>query len=524
MSSLLKNEKLNEKKLKYLVIDDEIAQNNQERQNFVKDLKDLGLSRISALFAANCEDALSVIKQNSEILFCFLDCRLPENQEKKHNYYPEENIDVGISEKNIDAGINLIPRIFEINNNLPIIIFSAYVDKNDVKKITSQYSSKITIIEYLNKDEPISKYFEAVKKTLKYLDIPVDSLNSEIDKTSNNTQETQDSFDYEQLSAEVQLLVKERFIEIRKLLRRSAQDVFNVGKYLTEVKQNLEHGQFYLILKSELKWSPTSAVRFMKVYEKFKPFNLDDLNIVPSALYELTYDAIPDEVLEKTIESARLGESITLEAAKSIKKIYQKGSKTKGSSSNLDRDEISSANVVDNLSDKSLKPIIDPRSTQKSIFDVEKPKPSIIIDKQNIVKVISPQRVWHLGKHEQHTVVCQDPNSLKFMEQLPSEISLCLSFPTERLWRWNGDCYKSKSYLDFYSEYQDIDNISLLKSIENILEITTNARDNIVVCFIPDPGIISVIEAFKCYAFIADPNRSKCLALVDAGKKMTIDD
>ena len=132
--------------------------------------------------------------------------------------------------------------------------------------------------------------------------------------------------------------------------------------------------------------------------------------------------------------------------------------------------------------------------------------------KQDIIEIISPQRMWCLGKQKQHIVMCQDPNSIKFIEKLPPSIALCLAFPSIKEWRFECDRYKSM--MTFYSEYQDLDEIALLRSIQYTIEITTEDRDVIAVCYIPSLKVLSLIDALGCRAIIAEPDRDKCLELV----------
>ena len=303
-------------------------------------------------------------------------------------------------------------------------------------------------------------------------------------------------FNFSGLSSETQGLIKSRTQKIKKLLRRSAQDIFDIGKYLTEVKDNLKHGQFYPWLQLELKWSPTSAARFMRVYEKFKSTNLVDLELAPSVLYELASSTVPIAAVNETIELARSGKSITHKQAKAIKKKFIDRKKTEGLKNNNILLDVNSHRIIDSL------PILDNTPEAQTPETFIRPK---------IIQVLPQKRRWNLGKH---TLFCQNPNSPKFIDQLPPEISLCLSFPPDRNWNWECDHFDSR--MNFFSKYHDLDTSSLIDSIQNIVEITTNDQDNVVVCFIPNPEILSVIDALGCRAFIAEPDRDRCIALLNS--------
>lgn len=126
-------------------------------------------------------------------------------------------------------------------------------------------------------------------------------------------------FDYAALNSETQIVVQQRTSEIRSLLRRTAQDIFDVGQKLIEVKAQLGHGHFRAWLNAEFDWSIWTATKFMQVADKFKCVKFSHLDIAPSALYELAAPSTPDSVRCEAIERASQGETITHSLAKAIK-------------------------------------------------------------------------------------------------------------------------------------------------------------------------------------------------------------
>ena len=126
-------------------------------------------------------------------------------------------------------------------------------------------------------------------------------------------------FDYSTLNSETQIVVQQRTSEIRSLLRRTAQDIFDVGQKLIEVKAQLGHGHFRTWLNTEFDWSIWTATKFMQVADKFKCVKFSHLDIAPSALYELAAPSTPDYVRCEAIERASHGETITHSLAKAIK-------------------------------------------------------------------------------------------------------------------------------------------------------------------------------------------------------------
>ena len=125
-------------------------------------------------------------------------------------------------------------------------------------------------------------------------------------------------FDYTSLTPQVRILVQGKTSELKSLIRRSAQDVINIGHKLIEVKEQLGHGNFRAWLKTEFDWSVRTATRFMQVATQFKCANLAHLNIAVSALYLLAETSTPEEARKQALELASKGEDINHTKAKAI--------------------------------------------------------------------------------------------------------------------------------------------------------------------------------------------------------------
>ena len=143
------------------------------------------------------------------------------------------------------------------------------------------------------------------------------------DKTSfEESQKTLDQriqgFDYTSLTPQIRILVQGKTSELKSLMRRSAQDIINIGYKLIEVKEKLGHGNFRAWLKAEFDWSVRTATRFMQVATQFKCANLAHLNIAVSALYLLAETSTPEEARKQALELASKGENINHTKAKAI--------------------------------------------------------------------------------------------------------------------------------------------------------------------------------------------------------------
>lgn len=124
-------------------------------------------------------------------------------------------------------------------------------------------------------------------------------------------------FEYDRLEQSDRDFIQGRTNEIKALVKRTAQDIIDIGAMLIEVKERLPHGMFGGWLDSEFGWTQMTAINFMRVSAKFKNFlNLDE--IAPSALYLLAAPSTPDEAREEAIARAAQGETITHKAAKEI--------------------------------------------------------------------------------------------------------------------------------------------------------------------------------------------------------------
>lgn len=110
-------------------------------------------------------------------------------------------------------------------------------------------------------------------------------------------------FDYQELDSETRIVVQQKTQEIKVLMRRTAQDVFDIGQKLSEIKTRLGHGHFGNWLKAEFEWSDRTAQNFIRVYESFKSENIADLHFSQTALYVLA--AAPEEARQEAIELAK---------------------------------------------------------------------------------------------------------------------------------------------------------------------------------------------------------------------------
>jgi protein gp37 len=106
--------------------------------------------------------------------------------------------------------------------------------------------------------------------------------------------------------------------EIKALVGRTAQNIVLIGEKLQAVKEQLQHGQWEVWLRTEFAWSDQSARRMMQVAERFKSNNLLDLRVDVSALYILAAPSTPPAAAEEAMSLAQQGEAISPTRAKAL--------------------------------------------------------------------------------------------------------------------------------------------------------------------------------------------------------------
>jgi len=131
-------------------------------------------------------------------------------------------------------------------------------------------------------------------------------------------------FDYTILEPKSRFVVQQCANEIRILIKRTAQDVIDIGQKLIEAKEQLGHGQFEDWLRTEFNWGQWTGRKFMQVARQFKSVKFTDLSIDTSALYLLAAPSTPEIVRQEALERARQGEAITNSKVKTIASQYKK--------------------------------------------------------------------------------------------------------------------------------------------------------------------------------------------------------
>lgn len=127
------------------------------------------------------------------------------------------------------------------------------------------------------------------------------------------------TFDYAALDSETRIVVQRRTDEIRDRMRRAAQDIFEIGERLTDVRDRLGDESFSAWLRAEFQLSRRTAYNLIGVYVHLRGrANFAQLDIAASALYLLAAPSTPDDARAEALERAAQGEPITHRAAQEI--------------------------------------------------------------------------------------------------------------------------------------------------------------------------------------------------------------
>jgi hypothetical protein len=123
--------------------------------------------------------------------------------------------------------------------------------------------------------------------------------------------EIKTGFSYGSLPAEVATTVQGATERIRLRMKRTVEDIIEIGQELLAVKDALPHGQFGEWLKLEFEMTEMTAQRFMQVADRFGGKTNKLLDFKPSVLYLLAAPSTPDEVVKKAIDVADAGNTVT---------------------------------------------------------------------------------------------------------------------------------------------------------------------------------------------------------------------
>lgn len=308
----------------------------------------------------------------------------------------------------------------------------------------------------------------------------------------NNTQ-VRISFDYKVLELENRNVVWQRTEEIKERLHRAAQDIWEIGQKLAEVRSRLKHGQFETWLKAEFGWSHRTAYNFINVYEAFgKPANFAEIDIAASALYLLAAPSTPENIRTQFVQRARAGEKITY---KNVRNTIKEA-----------KPQFPAADAfVNSLASSTSKPdlieYIPKNETKVNALLVEVEEPESNLTSTTIISNQSVQPGWHL-LDKRHLLFCGDTASPQFFERIP-QVAFCLAIPDSK---WHHDWLINKARTVTILRQSVIEE----KLLERLLLMHSNRGEAVIFPWLPNGEIIAVVHRLERQIYAGDSNYERC--------------
>jgi hypothetical protein len=336
------------------------------------------------------------------------------------------------------------------------------------------------------------------------------------------------AFDYLSLDAETCQFVQKQTGEIRMLMRRTTQDIFEIGRKLIEIKKRLGHGRFLDWLEAEFDWTERTARHFMRVAEVFEPETVSHLPLAPSALYLLAAPSTPEIAREEALTRAQAGESITKKTAQKIKqkhtsgRLHSKRKRTTETTSPTQEDSQPSSptqDVVEFPKARGEILAIRPREAAQENLVVASGQADTPTSLPSTSKLVEPGTWWQLGEH---LLYCGSPTSVRFKERLPQQVALSLAFPPNPDWRLDvlSQAQASLALFAGYGRRQDSQDWLLLReAIERFLDLYTAPQEVVVFSFLPDPEWLRLAHEFDCRCIVGEPDAVRCEAAIADWKK-----
>ncbi len=318
-------------------------------------------------------------------------------------------------------------------------------------------------------------------------------------------------FNYASLDVEVSQYVQQRTGEIRSLMKRTAQDIIEIGQRLISVKEKLGHGCFLDWIEAEFEWSYPTAARFIQVANYFsKNYQID--KFAPSALYLLAAPSTPETARSEAIALAASGEQVTYTTAKAIKQKYSPGGAAK--QKKQAQAQVMPAMVVTGEAVVKQEVVAIRPQRQVSLTQViETSKeemsaqvfPNLAIytpSPQSLQQSEQPSSCWQLGTR--HILYCGDPNSPQFLQQIPETVGLLLAFPPDV--DWESKIQAETRIIATRCLPQGKDIRLFEDTIESILLLYSKVGEKVVICFLPSPEILSIVNRLDRYGIFVEPN------------------
>ncbi len=306
------------------------------------------------------------------------------------------------------------------------------------------------------------------------------------------------NFDYDTLDSKQRSIVQLRTEEIKERLKRSAQDIWEIGQKIFEVRSQLAYGNFDRWLKAEFGWSRRTAYNFIQVYEAFpERATVAQVSIAASALYQLSSPSTPQKIRDELIQRAKQGEKITRQDIRLATKQEQISSTNTAVESEPIGDVKQQIVSIIPQSTNSLQPLSPTRENQKSSIASE-PEKSFPLSEG-----------WYCLENK-HFLFYGDTASAQFYQVIP-QVPLTIAITSND---WDHDWLIDKS-----------DNLIVLKesflepkSISTFISLLSQPGDIVLFPWLPEPNIIGITHQLDRVIVAGDSILERCQSAIAQSK------
>ena len=457
----------------YLVVDDLIAPNKTLQKKFIEQF---GIPLKNALFAEDYQTATNLIDSNSNIAVCFVDCIIPESQAKRDLLKPVAPNQKPKPMESFDDLAQWGRKIVAEHKTIKMFVFSAHLTQRQLIQLKQTHDNVVEVAE-----KPLQK--KKIDSVAKKFIIPYFPP-QEADKVVSSlvTARNSNPFDYESLEPELAAFVRAKTNLINLKATRIACDIHDIGKTLLAVKDKLAFGKFRAWIKAEFPWSKSQASRFMRVAEVFEPSNLEEVNIFPSSLFELSATTVPASAREEVLALAQQGQVINTK-------------------------------IVHEVKERHLEPVI--KEIENIPLEATQKKGNLQI--LNVIPGLKENSYWELGNNR---LFCGNPSDKKFLKQVPKDIKICFDFSPPENPLSSLPPVSSESGITYFPNYENMDLRELERKVENLILGQTEGGDIILFSYLYHPRLFALSVQQECICYIAEPNLSKCQSILDLWRKV----
>lgn len=124
-----------------------------------------------------------------------------------------------------------------------------------------------------------------------------------------------------------------------------------------------------------------------------------------------------------------------------------------------------------------------------------------------------------MATRNKHLLFCGNPQSERFLDLLPAEVSLSIAFPPRRS-DWQNSFHSiAKSAFSLFTVYRDQDLELLKQTVKQLLLLYTSEDDVVVFSYLSEPELPSISDELNCRCYIAEPNTVLCSAAMAVWQK-----